>query len=341
MLVAQNGTGKIIADNARRNQRYYCPECHSPVVLRRGKINIAHFAHVQASNCAAAQGESCEHIMGKQQICQWAADHGWQPELEYYCPAIAQRPDILAHVNGQLTVLEFQCSPLSLRRLRERNRGYEQAGWRYYWLLGSPYRRQLGRIKQAQFLQIVSGQVTLPFWNVRTGQLECRSYPQRRPIVVSTRVQQQLTALQNSQESMITDLQYRLMQYHHYLIDCPTFCHFPSPIVPSTKHHLVLWRIQVASFLMTAPLFTSWSRRQWIHHLYDIGQGEWTVTPCLPNNKVLARLEVGWLTGYLIKEGYLMVDGVNLILLRHPLWFNSWYEKQIALRKAFTRRCKL
>lgn len=159
--------------------------------------------------------------------------------------------------------------------------------------------------------------------------------------MVSTRVQQQLTALQNSQESMITDLQYRLMQYHHYLIDCPTFCHFPSPIVPSTKHHLVLWRIQVASFLMTAPLFTSWSRRQWIHHLYDIGQGEWTVTPCLPNNKVLARLEVGWLTGYLIKEGYLMVDGVNLILLRHPLWFNSWYEKQIALRKAFTRRCKL
>ena len=48
MLVAQNGTGKIIADNARRNQRYYCPECHSPVVLRRGKIGYVRIIGVNS-----------------------------------------------------------------------------------------------------------------------------------------------------------------------------------------------------------------------------------------------------------------------------------------------------
>ncbi len=82
------------------------------------------------------KGRLPKHLLGKQQIYEWAAQRGWQSQLEPYLKKIAQRPDILVQIHGQPLALEFQCSPLSVQRLQERNDGYHSQVIGVYWLLG-------------------------------------------------------------------------------------------------------------------------------------------------------------------------------------------------------------
>lgn len=337
VLVAKDGNKEIWAQHASRRKIYQCPECQAPVIVNKGRVNIAHFAHLRVADCQAASGETAEHLTGKEQLYQWAQSRGWSPRLEYYCSAINQRPDVLVNVGGQPTVLEFQCSPLSIRRLNERNTGYQQQGWRFYWLLGSPYRRHLGRRKCAQFIQQLNDRLVVPFWNIQLSRLDYRYYPRRLPRVLSTRqLNHQLNELRSSNEKSILTLHQQLLTMGHYLMDCPLFCHVVDHEVPSTKHGLILWRIKVAMFLTEVPIFTCWSLTQWAAMLTEIGKGEWTETPCLPRRHYLVRLEVTWLTKLLLQERYLIRDGNNLILIRHPTWFDSWCEKRTALQKTFT-----
>ena len=336
MLVAKDGAQDIFAEEACRQKQYLCPECHTPVIVRKGQVNIAHFAHIHASDCAASIGETAEHLVGKRQIFQWAQSRGWQPQMEYYCAAIQQRPDVLTHICGQPTVLEFQCSALSVQRLQERNAGYQQLEFNYYWLLGAPYWRHLGRQKRAQFLQNINGRLATLYWNTQNAQVEYQFYPRQCGRLSVAQVRSQLNSLQQHNAAVVVDLHRQLREMGHYMIDCPIFCHIVNYDLPSTKHALLLWRIQVAAYLVTVPIFTSWSVREWFALLLNLGKEEWTITPCLTSNIYLAQLEIKWLTELLIDTDYLMCDRHNIIMLRHPNWFSSWNEKRAALQKAFT-----
>ncbi len=337
MLIAKDGAREIFAEEACRQKQYLCPECHTPVIVRKGPVNIAHFAHVHASDCPASIGETGEHLTGKTQIFRWAQIQGWQPRMEYYCSSIQQRPDVLAVIGGQPTVLEFQCSPLSLRRLQERNNGYRQQGWKYYWLLGAPYRRHLGRKKCAQFVQNINGHLAIPYWNTQSSNIEFQFYPRHHLWQDIAQVNYQLSTLQQQKAAIVIDLHCEIKQMGHYMIDCPIFCHHISYELPSTKHPLLLWRIKVAAYLTRVPIFSSWTMREWSTLLRELGHEEWTATPCLPSNNYLTQLEIKWLTKVLIDDCYLMGDDNNVILLRRPYWFRSWSEKRAALRKAFTQ----
>lgn len=336
MLVAKDGQQEVFAEEACRQKHYLCPECDAPVIVRKGQINIAHFAHVHANNCAAGMGETAEHLTGKKQIFRWAETRGWQPQMEYYCASIQQRPDVLAHIDSRPTVLEFQCSPLSIWRLMERNDGYRQQGWQYCWILGSPYRRHLGRQKSAQFLQNINGKLVIPYWNTQGSQIEYQLYPRQHLRLSVAQVNKQLNTFQQYNDATTIDLHRQLKMMGHYMLDCPIFCHTINYALPSTKHLILLWRMKVAVYLMNVPIFTSWSVRKWVALLLDLGKDEWTITPCLTSNNYLGRLEIKWLTQLLMDAGYLMCDRHNIVLLRRPRWFRSWNEKQIALRKAFT-----
>lgn len=37
----------ITAKAATKEQKYYCPSCHEPVILRQGHYYMAHFAHLK------------------------------------------------------------------------------------------------------------------------------------------------------------------------------------------------------------------------------------------------------------------------------------------------------
>ena len=50
--------------------RYYCPECHSRLTLKKGKKNIHHFAHAEDTDCRLSMknGESLIHMLMKRTI---------------------------------------------------------------------------------------------------------------------------------------------------------------------------------------------------------------------------------------------------------------------------------
>lgn len=60
--------GEVVhALTAPRGERYRCPQCLEPVVLKRGEVRRAHFAHSADSLCA---GESVEHRAAKRLAAQ-------------------------------------------------------------------------------------------------------------------------------------------------------------------------------------------------------------------------------------------------------------------------------
>ena len=41
----------IHADEARKNEQYYCPFCHAPMILKAGRYVVRHFAHLSSADC--------------------------------------------------------------------------------------------------------------------------------------------------------------------------------------------------------------------------------------------------------------------------------------------------
>lgn len=157
MLMAEDAMQKLVAaDTAKRQTAYWCPGCHAPVRLKKGQVMIAHFAHQANEACATfSEGETAEHLLGKQQLAAWFAAAGYSVQIEARLPAIHQRPDVLVQLgDGQPLALEFQCSPIAIDRLAQRTQGYRSHGYRVLWLLGSPYQHRLRTNANAlKFLQ--------------------------------------------------------------------------------------------------------------------------------------------------------------------------------------------
>lgn len=65
MLVAALNDNRIEAEFAERGREYTCPKCKRPVILKRGRIKIAHFAHKPPTNCTWAKGETLAHLEAK------------------------------------------------------------------------------------------------------------------------------------------------------------------------------------------------------------------------------------------------------------------------------------
>jgi len=83
MLRSINNGINIIADeHTQRELNYYCPICNQAVILKRGYIKVAHFAHKIKSNCAGSGKETEWHLSGKKFIYDLAIEQGNKVELE-------------------------------------------------------------------------------------------------------------------------------------------------------------------------------------------------------------------------------------------------------------------
>jgi len=176
MLMAVDAQQQLVsALDADRQGHYFCPGCATSVYLKRGSVVTPHFAHNSLTDCHIfSEGETAEHLRGKQQLAAWFAANGYMVKLEAGLPALHQRPDILVkRANQPPLALEFQCSPLSLDRLVERTQGYWQNGYRVLWLLGSPYQHHLKlHGKAIKFIQYYSQWgCYLLFWQAKTATL--------------------------------------------------------------------------------------------------------------------------------------------------------------------------
>lgn len=339
MLIAQSQEGLIFALNASNDQNYWCPSCHEQVILRHGERRIAHFAHRHGSHCRLSEGETQEHLLGKMQLYQWATYRGYQPRLEVYLPAIAQRPDLLLQINGRLVALEFQCSPLSLKRLQERNTGYQRVGIHPWWLLGAPYqRRRLHPAKVAQFTQLMAEQPALLFWDTSKGCLRIDhslarcSFITKRQLTKATTIQIQtshLMAFQIHHSALLMRIMGGKIAYQ--LANCPFICHDLQPTWPLMHEPVILWRIGIVWHLMQLPPFTFWSCSDWINWLHSRILVSWLNYGCI-SSTLLHKQLFNRFTAELVSARILARCNHGYLLLQRPVWFNSPAQKLSNLR---------
>lgn len=176
MLIAENSLGEKI-NIARLTKKeikmlrrglWYCPGCKEEVVIKQGEVVRPHFAHKRLADCVMfSENESEEHLKGKELIAKNCEAFNISYEIESYLPQLKQRPDVLI---GDRIAIEFQCSPLSINRFKERSEAYLEKGYQVIWLVGSRFHlaSQLSNL-QKQFLYL-SAEKGFYFWELDTQQ---------------------------------------------------------------------------------------------------------------------------------------------------------------------------
>lgn len=131
----------IEEDNRIKNS-YYCPSCKEGVFLKKGVMKAPHFSHFKKTTCLLfSEGETKEHLEGKQLLYEWFMKQGLICQLEAYLPDLNQRPDLLVWISPKKAVaIEFQCSSLSFKKMKERTAGYKKNGYDVFWIVGSEFK---------------------------------------------------------------------------------------------------------------------------------------------------------------------------------------------------------
>lgn len=126
MKIAINKEGKrIIADEAKNTEEYICPVCENKVILRKGSINDAHFAH-QSKECI----DNWHYDMSEWHYSMQERFPKEQREIVVKNKDKKHRADILF----ENKVIEFQYSPISIEEIEERNNFYNEAGYNVTWV---------------------------------------------------------------------------------------------------------------------------------------------------------------------------------------------------------------
>lgn len=76
MLVAMKAGHLILAERACGRDGYSCPGCHEPVILRRGRHKIAHFAHRPGSPVSWARGKHRSTCLVNASYCNGISSRG-------------------------------------------------------------------------------------------------------------------------------------------------------------------------------------------------------------------------------------------------------------------------
>lgn len=136
MLTASYTTqaGAINAADAPEGHAYSCISCGSPVVLKRGRVRIAHFAHAANVACAATSGETEEHREAKLAIYRGllADPRASNVQLEY--PLNHCRPDVYFERDGVRVAIEVQRSDCTLESIELRTKRYSEQRIAVLWV---------------------------------------------------------------------------------------------------------------------------------------------------------------------------------------------------------------
>lgn len=131
------------------DEPYRCPECLEMVYIKKGSYKTTHFAHFKkCTQQRFSEGETEEHLKGKQQLYDYLKCENEYVVLEPYLTELKQRPDLLWIKNGKKIALEFQCSPISSQMLQKRTQGYLSRDICVIWIVGKTHHMH----KNARFL---------------------------------------------------------------------------------------------------------------------------------------------------------------------------------------------
>jgi competence protein CoiA len=138
LLIAILEDRRVEAADVERGPHFFCPNCKTAVILKKGRIKLAHFAHKPPTTCTWASGETQAHMAAKRIIRDGLIARGLTAELEV--PVLSsggdRRADVLAaSPNGAKRVaIEIQHQPLSFDQIETRTRAYMDANVPVVWV---------------------------------------------------------------------------------------------------------------------------------------------------------------------------------------------------------------
>lgn len=147
LLTALNKDGKLITlfddrqdriFHLRKHEKFFCPACKEPLILKAGQVRIPHFSHQRHSQCThtSSEPESPRHLKGKMDLFEWCRTKQLKASLEHYLPEIRQRADLLVKYKGRQFAVEFQCTPISVQAVEKRTNNYLSMGITPIWIVG-------------------------------------------------------------------------------------------------------------------------------------------------------------------------------------------------------------
>jgi hypothetical protein len=200
MIIAINSKDqRIIADDANKLEKYRCPFCKTPVVLKSGSIKIHHFAHQTVLDCKNNDREMTEwHI-------DWQKSFGLENSEVIMSLGNHTR---ISDINIKNIVVEFQHSPITYKEAKKRTVFYTQDGKKCFWIFDfrENYQSRQITIKRAMgyndlvyewknankavlagvdsrgdgavtlFIQIQDDKLVEVFWNLKDEQKEINSF---------------------------------------------------------------------------------------------------------------------------------------------------------------------
>ncbi len=336
--------GQLIQINqALKSEKYVCPTCGQKLVIKTSCLGKKYFGHLQRSSKLC--GESTPHQLGKQQIFQWALSQGWHPKLEVYLPNIHQRPDILIEVKQKQIAVEYQCSPLTIDQMKQRNQGYDSQGICVKWILGHRYCRHLHARKVAQFTQRYQNQVCLYFWDSKSQRIIYRSNfatSSFRANIGSKaeRILKQTNRLQSNRfiTNPLTNFCY---QNGHLVGCCPLFVHDLIKRWPVMVTPVIEWRIRTLLIMEKWPIGKSLSLGTWQQWLFF--SADWLEFPCLDERMIEQlryRVILDWQEA-LVMAGIIQINNLMVHYCSCPIWYNNITEKNTEIKQLASKTGRL
>ncbi|MEC7840260.1 MAG: competence protein CoiA family protein [Chlamydiota bacterium] len=131
-LFARDNQGHITpADEADKQEEYFCLECGSGVRLRGGLHRRKHFYHLQQDRQCRLGGKSLVHLQVQCFI------KNLLPPGESLLERRFDEIDRIADVcwENKKIIFEVQCSPISSQEIAARNADYKSLGYEVVWIL--------------------------------------------------------------------------------------------------------------------------------------------------------------------------------------------------------------
>lgn len=99
---------------------FYCPECKSLLIIKKGDKKEHHFAHSNNTICKFGIGESQLHLSIKRKLFLYLKElpNIKNCEIERYLKTV--RPDLSMRINGIPVAIEIQCTHVDIKTIIHR-----------------------------------------------------------------------------------------------------------------------------------------------------------------------------------------------------------------------------
>lgn len=134
----------VAARQAQPRKDYICPECFSPVRVRKGVKMRDHFFHLHSMEGCSQKNKSETHLLLQLEIKKIFNDH--EVFLEHPFPEISRISDVC--IPEQKIIFEVQCSPICRQEAAARTFEYRSCGFDVIWIL---HDKRYGQQKAKKF----------------------------------------------------------------------------------------------------------------------------------------------------------------------------------------------